>query len=251
VAKKNPRAVMLVMPADHYIPQVEKFRRTLAEAARWALSHDDLVTLGVSPSRPETGYGYLRTGKALDGDCKEVEAFVEKPDLHRAQEFLKAGNYLWNGGMFVWRADVILAAFDRLMPEMKKSWEDAHGDVSAAYPKMTATSIDYGIMEKSENVVTFPLDCGWDDLGSWTSLESVAAALGAQRPEGVVTGGELLAVQSKGNIVDAPGRLVAILGVDDLIVVEHGGAILVAKKDRAQDIRLVVEQVKKSKPELA
>jgi len=251
VAEKNPKGVMLVMPADHYMADLPAFRATIEQAGKWAEEHSDLVTLGVKPSRPETGYGYLRTAEAGGGACRPVEAFVEKPGLEKAQEFLRAGNYLWNGGMFLWRADVILAAFDQHMPEMRKAWEASSGRVETAYPQMTATSIDYGVMERAKNVVTFPLECGWDDVGSWTSLEGLADALNAKRAGGVVTGGELLAVQSTGNIVDAPGKLVALLGVSDLIVVEHGGAILVAKKDRAQDIKLVVEEVKKIRPELA
>jgi mannose-1-phosphate guanylyltransferase len=164
---------------------------------------------------------------------------------------LADGNYLWNGGMFIWRAEVILKAFDALMPEMKKAWDEASGDVARAYPNLTATSIDFGVMEKASNVVTFPLDCGWDDLGSWTSLEDMAEVYNARHPAGVVTGGDVIAVESRGNIVDAPGRLVALLGVEGLIVVEHGQSLLVARKDRAQDIKLIVEQVKAKRPELA
>jgi len=115
---------------------------------------------------------------------------------------------------------------------------------------MTATSIDYGVMEKAANAVTFELDCGWDDLGSWIALENMADVLGARREGGVVTGGELLAIQSGGNIVDAPGRLVAILGLSNLVVVEHGGAILVTRKDKAQDIKLVVDKIRQARPEL-
>jgi mannose-1-phosphate guanylyltransferase len=250
VAEKDPRAVMLVMPADHYIADVKAFQATVKKAAEWASSHDDLVTLGIKPTRPETGYGYLRTGKSVEGACLKVEAFVEKPDLTKAKTFLSEGNYLWNGGMFVWRAEVALAAFDKHMPEMKQAWESSGGDVEKAYPHMTATSIDYGVMEKAANVVTFPLECGWDDLGSWTSLESLADALGARSADSVVIGGELLAVESSGNIVDAPGKLVAILGADDLIVVESGGVILVAPKDRAQDIRKLVDAAKQKRADL-
>ncbi|MGZ3698664.1 MAG: mannose-1-phosphate guanylyltransferase, partial [Bdellovibrionota bacterium] len=242
---------MLVMPSDHHMSDPEAFRETIREATRWAAEHDDLVTLGIKPSRPETGYGYLRTGKALSGSGHQVDGFVEKPNLAKAEEFLRAGNYLWNGGMFIWRADVVLRAFDEFMPEMAREWDAAHGRVEQAYPKLTATSIDYGIMERAKNVVTFPLDCGWDDLGSWTSLETMADVLQARHATGVVTSGDVISVESGGNIVDAPGKLVALLGVHDLIVVEQGGAILVADKSRAQDIKLIVEQVKKQRPELA
>jgi mannose-1-phosphate guanylyltransferase len=249
VSKRDPKGVMLVMPSDHYIANPSAFQKTIAAGIEWAKLHDDLVTLGVKPTRPETGYGYL---KVLEGSTpNKVEAFVEKPNLEKAENFLKAGNYLWNGGMFIWRAEVILKAFDQFMPEMKKAWDEAHGDAIKAYPQMTATSIDYGIMEKAKNVVTFALDCGWDDLGSWTSLESLAKELGALRDGNVVTGGNLLAVEAQGNIVDTPGKLTSILGVDDLIVVTHGEAVLIAPKSRAQDIRLIVEQVKKTRPDLA
>jgi mannose-1-phosphate guanylyltransferase len=247
VAEQDPEGILLVMPSDHYIAQPKKFLASVQEAVDWASQHDDLVTLGVRPDRPETGYGYLR--RSSSGN--RVEAFVEKPNLEKAEQFLKAGNYLWNGGMFIWRASVILKAFDDIMPEMKIAWDAAGGKIESAYPQMTATSIDYGVMEKAKNVVTFELDCGWDDLGSWTSLDSLADALHARLDGNVITGGDLVAIESRGNVIDAPNRLVALLGVEDLIVVEHGGAILVARKDRAQDIRLVVEQVKKRRPELA
>lgn len=252
IARRDPKGVMLVMPSDHYIPFPERFVATVRMAVQRAIERDELVTLGVKPTRPETGYGYLKVGRSLDGEgCRVVDAFVEKPGIEQAREFVEQGSYLWNGGMFLWRAEVILDAFDRFMPEMRKAWDSAGGDVSRAYPNLTATSIDYGIMEKARNVVSFELDCGWDDLGSWTSLEGLADVLKARVDGNVVTDGDIIAIQSRGNVVDAPGRLVALLGVDDLIVVEHGDAVLVARKDRAQDMKLVVEQVKKRRPELA
>ncbi len=251
IAKRDPKGVMLVMPADHSIARPESFKATIAEAVRWATEHDDLVTLGVKPTRPETGYGYLKlVSPPKSGSCK-VEAFVEKPNLDRAREFFAHGGYLWNGGMFVWRAEVILRAFDELMPEMKREWDAQGGAVEKAYSQLTATSIDYGIMEKAKNVVSFVLDCGWDDLGSWTSLEDMADILKLRQEGGVAASGEILAVDGAGHIVDAPGKLVALLGVKDLIVVEAGAVLLVADKKRAQDIKLVVEAVKKRRPELA
>ena len=251
IYKKDPRGVMMVMPSDHYIAQPEQSRKTVAKAVAWAQTHDDLVTLGVKPNRPETGFGYLKMGETLGDGVLKLEAFVEKPNLEKAKEFVSSGKYYWNGGMFLWRAEVILKAFDQYMPEMKEIWDRENGNVDAAYPKLTATSIDYGIMEKAKNVVTFPIDCGWDDLGSWDSLESVAKVLDAVKPEGTVTGGDVVAVDAKGNIIDAAGKKVALLGVDNLIIVVQGDTILVADKNRSQDIRQVVELVKKNWPELA
>ena len=245
VEKLDPDSVMLVMPADHAIADVESFRQSIQKAAIRASETDELVTLGVRPTRPETGFGYLQTGKDCGEGCLRVTGFLEKPDITRAKKFLEDGNTLWNGGMFVWKTKSILSEFDRLMPEMKEAWDSTGGNVAQAYPKMTATSIDYGIMEKAQSVVTFPLDCGWDDLGSWLSIESFAAKIpGAVREGGVLMEGELLAIESTGNIVDAPGRLVALLGVRDLVVVESDGAILVAHKDRSQDIRQIVDALK-------
>ena len=255
VAQKNPKGIMLVMPADHYIAAPEKLVATIKQAAEWASHEDDLITLAIKPSRPETGYGYLKiSNEGLKSGhppgLKKVEAFVEKPNPEKAAEFLRLGNYFWNGGMFVWRAEVILKAFDQFMPEMRKAWQETHGEIEAAYPKMTATSIDYGIMEKAGNVVTFPLDCGWDDLGSWLSLESLADSLGIRVNSNVVNEGEVLSVDSSGNIVDAKDSYIALLGVQDLIVAQQGKTLLIANKDRAQDLRKIVEETKKRRPEL-
>lgn len=250
VAQHNPKALMLVMPADHSIARTAEFLEVVRSACRWAETHDDLITLGIKPDRPETGYGYLKIGADLKSGCRKVDAFVEKPNLENAKKFLDSGEYLWNGGMFVWRAETILAAFDQLMPEMKKAWDSQAGDVKNAYPKLTATSIDYGVMEKAKNVVAFPLDCGWDDVGSWPSLEGLAESFGTQHALGVLNSGDALSIDSSGNIVDVPGKMVALLGVQDLIVVEHGGSLLVASKGRAQDIKLIVEKLKATRPDL-
>ncbi|MEN9723920.1 MAG: hypothetical protein RJB38_1906 [Pseudomonadota bacterium] len=258
IAQRDPHAVMMVMPSDHMMKDLGAFQATVEQAVAWAAEHDDLVTLGIRPSRPETGYGYLRTGASLEarGERSEhsplrVEAFVEKPDFARADQFFRSGQYLWNGGMFVWKASLILAEFDRLMPEMRRAWESSQGRISEAYPLMTATSIDFGIMEKARSVVTFPLDCGWDDLGSWTSVELLARERGREQDWGVGLGGEVVSVASSGLVVDAPGRVVATLGVDDLIIVDSGKVLLVATKSRAQEIKSLVDAVKVSRPELA
>lgn len=254
IASEDPEAVMAVMPSDHSISLEGAFQSTVQAAAKWAFTHDDLVTLGIKPVRAETGYGYLRVGDSISSvdnqTCRKVEAFVEKPNLQKAEQFLKSGNYLWNGGMFLWRVRAILRAFDKFMPEMREAWESSEGKVELAYPLMTATSIDYAVMEKADNVVTFSLDCGWDDLGSWTSLEGLADLLGARQGDNVVTGGDILSIESHGNIVDTGDKLVALLGVNNLVIVETGSAILIADKNRAQDIKLVVDKLKTLRPDL-
>jgi len=160
IQKKDPGAVMLVMPSDSFISDVNQFRKTVRRAVEWAKNHSDLITLGINPTRPDTGYGYLQLGEPLEGECRKVSAFVEKPGLEKAKEYLKSGTTLWNGGMFVWRVNIILDAFDQHCPEYAKVWKDSDGSVDLAYPKMEATSVDYAVMEKSDHVVTFPLDCG-------------------------------------------------------------------------------------------
>lgn len=252
VASKNPKGVMLVMPADTYIAQPQRLIETIQQASDWASHHDDLITLAIKPTRPETGYGYLKVAEknSSSKEPQSVAAFVEKPNAENAQKFLDAGNYYWNGGMFVWRAEVILEAFDRFMPEMKKAWQDTNGEIALAYPKMTATSVDYGIMEKAKNVVTFPLDCGWDDLGSWTSLESLADSLGIREGSNVVSDGEVLSIDSSQNIIDASGRYVALLDIHNLIIVQTGDALLIANKARAQELRKIVDETKNRRPDL-
>jgi mannose-1-phosphate guanylyltransferase len=255
IAEINPQAVMMVMPSDHYIADQHAFLSVLKCAEVRARHYHELVTLGIKPSRPETGYGYLKAKERLadsgsSHELRKVEAFVEKPNLEKAKEFVGSGSYLWNGGMFVWKAQVILDAFDQFMPEMKRAWDEARGDVIQAYPSLTATSIDFGVMEKANNVVTYPLVCGWDDLGSWTSLETLAGKLNLVDQGNTVNQGDLVALDSIGNIVDTPGRVVAALGVHDLIIVEQGEVILIAQKDRAQEIRQLVEQIKQKRSDL-
>ncbi len=249
VEKKDPEAIMLVVPADHWIEDMEAFNQTVKEACLHARQSSDLVTLGIRPTRPETGYGYLKIKPSQTG-AQKVESFVEKPDVTRAKQYFESNQYLWNGGMFVWKVSAILKAFDEWMPEMAKAWADGSGKISDVYPKMTATSIDFGVMEKAKNVVTFPLDCGWDDLGNWTSVESLYKRLGYGSEDGVVLAGDVISIDSSRNIVDVPNRLIALLGVDDFIIVDNGKSLLIAKKEKSQKIKSIVSDLKKRHPEL-
>lgn len=256
----DPNSIMLIMPADHLIQNVKAFTDTLKRTCKWAQEHRDLITLGITPTRPETGYGYLKTSSVAGTEHRKVAQFVEKPTLDRAIQFLQNGDYLWNGGMFVWKSADILQSFLEILPDFEKAWLATEGKIEKTYPLLQATSIDYGIMEKAPNVIAFPLDSGWDDLGSWNSLEAYYSAsfpnhlksgqAGTAETKNTVLSGQVYFFNASGNIVDAPGKTVSLLGVNDLIVVESGEVILVSRKDQSQDIKSVVSTLKSTRPDL-
>ena len=245
VLRQDPDAVMAVLPADHYIgdtePYVDALRRGLEAAA-----HGDYVTIGIRPTRPETGYGYIEVGAELDPGVYRARRFVEKPNRQRAEQFVASQNFLWNSGMFFFLATRILNAIDLHLPglgEKLHAYDEAAkaGDeealVAATYGELPAVSIDHGIMEKVDSVSVIPGTFDWSDLGSWTSAWELAERDEDQNalPEGGV------AIDARGNYAWAPeGKLVSLVGVDDLVVVDSGDAILVIPRDRAQDVREIV-----------
>jgi mannose-1-phosphate guanylyltransferase/mannose-6-phosphate isomerase len=246
IAETDPESVLLAMPADHLVSDVKEFQRAINAAIARAAANDEIVTVGIRPTRAETGYGYLQIGPDLGSGVRKVDRFVEKPDAARAGEFVKSGKHLWNAGMFVARASVLLREFDQYLPAYRKAWAAAGGNAAAAYPKMEAVSVDVGIMEKSGRVVTVGTDCGWDDLGNWTSLESLGKKWGLERREGVTLSGSVTGVDASGNVIDAPGRTVGLLGVHNLVIVECEGRILVADKSRLQDLRELTKKITSS-----
>jgi len=248
--KIDKNALMLVMPSDHFIRNTLNYRSTLESAISWAYNEKRLVTLGVIPTHPETGFGYIQTGQKNSAGGFQVNQFFEKPNFEKAKSYVEDGNFLWNAGMFIWRADIILEEFKKWMPDLVESYERSNENIVSAYPNMTATSIDYGVLEKSKIVDTFPLDCGWDDLGSWTALENLKDELKIQNDCGVLSAGETVGIESNNLIIDAPGKVVATLGVDNLIVVSHGDTIMIVDRSRAQDIKKLVEKTKITHPKL-
>jgi len=250
--KLNPEAVMIVMSSDHYIAHDKSFCETVQSAAQFALKNPVLITLGITPTRPETGYGYLQLGDSIqNSQAYQVKNFIEKPNFEKAFEYLSSKNYLWNAGMFVWRVDVLLKAFQKHMPEMEEIWKKHNHNPEKAFPELTATSIDYGIMEKSENVITFPLECGWDDLGSWLALETLSKEMNTKCEGGVLSDAKhWLSINSKNNIVDTPDKILVTLGIEDTIIVSHKNVLLVAKKENSQEIKKAVETLKNTFPEL-
>lgn len=249
----DPDAIMIVLPADHAIGKPEAFRECLGHASAVA-GNGYLVTIGIVPRRAETGYGYIKQGDALPASGRReggrgafrVARFVEKPDRVTAERYVAEGGYLWNSGMFVWRASVILdeltrhapgvsAAASRIAEAMSSGADDAR--LRALYEAAEAVSIDYAVLERSTRVAVVPAEFGWSDVGSWAALDDVAA----KDERGNVLSGRVVDVDSQRSIVYAQDRVVATIGLNDLIVVDTPDATLVCAKDRAQEVRKVVD----------
>ena len=228
------RAVMAALASDHIVRDEAAFAAAFRQAAAAAERH--LVAIGVRPTRPETGYGYLELGEPREGTACEVRRFVEKPDLEHARQYVAAGNFLWNASMFFFRVDRILDETRRHLPEV---WQA----LDTRYEDAPAVSIDYGIMEKARDIWAVPGDFGWTDVGSWVDLAVVHSA----DAEGHVRiGGPLVSIDAKQSVVVGE-RLVALVGVDNLVVVATEDAILIMPKERGQDVRRVVAQLEQKK----
>ncbi len=206
---------------------------------------DSLVTIGIKPYFPATGYGYI---KRKDAESLEVEEFVEKPDQETAEKYLESGNYLWNSGMFVWKASVILKQFEKLLPDIygylmeigeSMGTEKERDTIEAVYPKIPKISIDYGIMERAENVLVLEGDFGWNDVGSLDAIE----ILHETDENGNVICGESVSLDAKNCISFGTDKLIALLGVSNLIVAETKDTVLVCEKSRAQDVKKIVERL--------
>lgn len=254
IQRRDPDSVQIVLPADHVIRPREAFQRTLRAAAREANQSGSLIVCGIQPTFPATGFGYVHSGEITrhsDGlPVYRVQSFVEKPDAARAREFLGAGGYYWNAGIFVWHTDAILRAIEENMPETFAGLRSVHrgADIREVYPSLPAVSVDVGVLERSPGVRMLPIDYFWSDVGSWSALPEVSD----EAPDGnIVTGGtELVQEDAKNCIVHAAdGQVVALVGVEDLIVVHSGNATLVCPRDRAQDVRKIVEQLKLQAPD--
>ena len=244
--------LLLVLPADHVIADSEGFRAAVAKAALHAEA-GWLITFGIVPSGPETGYGYIKAGAPLDdaGVCA-VERFVEKPDLATAQTYVDSKTYSWNSGMFLFRASALLAELERFAPAIltacqesltaSRSEQDFLWLDGAAFGACPKDSIDYAVMEKTDQALVMPLAVGWNDVGSWSALWEV----GERDGDGNITRGDVISVDSRNTYVDAATRLIATVGVDNLVVVETADAILVANKERVQEVKDVVDRLKAS-----
>jgi mannose-1-phosphate guanylyltransferase / mannose-6-phosphate isomerase len=248
--QRHADAVLLVLPADHLIGDAAVFADAVAKAMPAARA-GSLVTFGIRPDRPETGFGYIRRGDALDGSAYRVAQFVEKPQLDVARNYLASGEYAWNSGMFLFRADRYIDELGRYAPAMldaaRAAFEKARIDLdfirldAEAFAAAPSDSIDYAVMEKTDRAAVVPVDCGWSDIGSWDALWMAAD----KDADGNHFEGDVLAIDTHGSLVRSHGRhMVATVGLDDVVVVTTPDATLVARRDASQDVKKIVDQLK-------
>jgi len=259
--KYGEDAIMVVVPSDHLIEDSIGYLDTLKAACEAAYVYDDtLVTIGITPNEPATGYGYIQIDKVITQINKhsiyKVKRFVEKPNYETAAAYLRAGGYYWNSGMFIFTVDSILSNIKTHMPDLYKNLQEIylaqHSEtyervLNYVYPQMPSISIDYGVMEKADKVLVIPADFGWDDIGSWTSLERIRT-----KKDGTnVIRGNVISLDSHRCIVEADceEKLIVLLGTEDLIVVDTDDVTLICSKDRAQEIKMVLDNLKKCNQE--
>jgi mannose-1-phosphate guanylyltransferase len=256
VAQRDPRGVIAVLPSDHHIAAVDVFRRQL-EAAAAVAAGGFIVTLGIRPSRADTGYGYIRLGEPLGlaGGALKVQAFVEKPDADTAARYVASGEYVWNGGIFVFRAEVMLEAFRALMPELHAGVERIRATLgkrtyaatlAREFPKLPAISIDYGVAEKAPNIAVVPGDFGWSDVGSFAAIPEVRTS---DSEGNVVSGKRSFAIDSRDCVVLGSDRVIAVVGMSGVVIVDAGDAVLVVPRDRCEDVRKAVDALRAAKLE--
>lgn len=250
IAKKYEDAMMFVLPSDHLIKFNKMFIRTLQDACEVAEKDENLVTIGIVPDYPETGYGYIKFDSQIsDGNAYKVERFVEKPSLEVAKEYLATEEYLWNSGMFIWKTSSILKNLQKFMPETFESLkriQDAIGTeheetvLEKEFYGIQSQSIDYGIMEKADDIYILLGAFGWDDVGSWLAVERIKKT----NEFGNVVNGNIITVNTHNCVIQGENKLIATIGLEDMIVVDTEDATLICSKDHAGDIKKVLENLK-------
>lgn len=253
IQKKYNDAIMLVLASDHVIKYEKMFISTLKQAIAVAAENEHLLTIGITPSHPDTGYGYINF--EIDDNCSStpgvfsVKRFVEKPDIKTAKEYLDSGMYLWNSGMFVWKCSTILSNIRKLLPDMYEGLmrvqkaigtQEEERVLVKEYSVLQSVSIDYGIMENAESIYTIPGYFGWDDVGSWLSLERINQT----NEYGNIVSGNVITIETKDSIVQGSDKLIAMVGVEGLVIVDTEDAILICNKDNTQGIKKVLENLK-------
>jgi mannose-1-phosphate guanylyltransferase len=257
VSRTDPNAVIGMFPSDHVIADEKSYREVLVRGVKIASEDDKIVVLGIQPTRPETGYGYIEGGARSENGALKVRRFTEKPDSQRAVEFLRAGNYFWNSGMFLWSARTLMRALEEHLPKTAKLLQEIAGAAGGSrfasvfkrlYPKCENISVDYGLLEPrsakgegASGIYCLPADFGWNDLGSWTALYEHRSASSKTGDGNLVAADSVFTLNARGNLVHAPGKFVAVVGVEKLVVVETEDALLITTRDASQDVGKVVK----------
>jgi len=253
IAKRDPDAILIVLPSDHIIVHRELYLDCLRAGISVAEKAGNIVVLGLKPTRAETGYGYVRVeGRRVllvsGVEVYAVEKFVEKPDGPTAARYVAEGNYYWNGGIFVWKARTVMAAVERFLPTTDHALREiaAHSESESYqqalqewYPRTDSISVDYGIMEKAENIFCVASDIGWSDLGSWEALYEVSV----KDTNGNVLNAESITIDAVRNLVNVPGKIVTLIGIEDLVIVETEDALLVCDRRRSQEVSKLVKEL--------
>ena len=253
IASKNPDATIIVLPADHLILNESRFKEKINTAIQLASENDYLVTLGITPTRPDTGYGYIQYLPTEKANYYKVKTFTEKPNLEIAQTFLESGDFLWNAGIFIWNVKTILKSFNKFLPEMVQQFNSCEYNnhkeencIEIIYPKLSKISIDNGILEKANNVYVIPADLGWSDLGTWTSVYENAEK---NEDNNAINSKNILSYKSKGNIVMLKNKNKAAIidGLENYIIVDTDKALLICPRDNDQEIKNYVNDLKNIK----
>ncbi len=245
----DPDDVLLILPADHAISNVPVFQKAVKKANDLA-EKGFLVTFGIVPNAPETGYGYIKAGTSLDEESFNVAAFIEKPEQAQAQKYLDNGSYYWNSGMFAFKAGKLLEELNKYQPDIlavcKKALSQSQRDIDfvrldkEVFMQCPDDSIDYAVMEKTDHAVVIPLDADWNDIGSWSALWGIAD----KDQHGNATSGDVVALDTKNSYLHSNSKLITTIGVDNLVVIETEDAVMIANKDRVQDVKKIVDQLK-------
>ncbi len=250
VLKKYGDGIMCIFPSDHYIKDTQEFHKVLTDAIEVAEQSNKLITIGIRPTFPSTGYGYIKYSDQCGMKAHVVQEFIEKPKFEMAKHFVESGEYAWNSGIFIWKASIIIENFKRFLPKvyqhllvMSNAMEtpEEYNIIQSIYNSIPSVSIDYGIMERSDDVAVILGEFGWNDVGSWDML----GILYNVDDSGNVIKGEQVNINTRNCILYAENRLIATLGIENLIIVETEDAILVCNKDQAQDVKIIVDQLRK------
>lgn len=253
VKSKNPDAVIITLPSDHLIKDEEQFKNCLTTAANYAYKSGGLVTIGITPNRPETGYGYIQFDEeGIEKSIYKVLTFAEKPNLATARRFIESGDFLWNSGIFIWRVDSILKEIKKYLPDLSDGLEKIEASIGTTefekqlvqvYGQLKSISIDYGVMEKSDNVYLTKADFYWNDVGNWEAVYEISE----KNEDGNSIVGDVYAQNTFGSYLFSPRKFTAAIGVENLIIINTNEALLVCHRNNAQDVRQIVDYLKMNK----